>query len=345
MARLDFLFDKSFIKASDALMSSKELILKRQRGEKLGYLTRWKKLTKQLGGEVPMGTTFAIAARPGVGKSTIANLIAIDTFALNLDLNTIFLYWNWEMPNDQQGLRFISNKTKKSYAKLVGTDQDVNDLDFLLIEEFYQELSEYNIFYIDDRKTPSEIYKLVQTIAKTHQDYKIVNLFDHSRLTGKEKDVKTEEEKITALYSTAAKMAKDFNCLNYILSQLNREHVKDMKQNPDKYRPPGQEDLFGSDGAGQFSNIILCLDRPELHNIANYTINLPPQFNLPPETISTQDLILGNLAKNRNGPMGMLYFKANMETFTIEDHEIYDIVEQKVKVSRSRINYNPNIKV
>jgi replicative DNA helicase len=343
MARLDFLFDKSFVKASDALKSSKELILKRQRGEKLGYVTRWARLTKQLGGEVPLGTTFAIAARPGIGKSTIANLIAIDTFKLNEELNTVFLYWNWEMPSDQQGLRFISNKTKKSYAKLVGLEQDINDNDFAVIDQFYHELSEYNIFYIDERKSPSEIYKIVQAVKAMHKDYNIVNLFDHSRLVAKDKDIRSEEEKITSLYSTCAKMAKDFNSLNYVLSQLNREQVKDVKQSANNYRLPAAEDLFGSDGAAQFSNIILCLDRPEIHNIPTYSVELPE--GLGTKNLSTENLILGNLAKNRNGPMGHLYFEADMSTFTIEDHKIYQEVYNLLRQRNSRPNFNPNVQL
>ncbi|NJO63978.1 MAG: hypothetical protein HC836_39115 [Richelia sp. RM2_1_2] len=84
-----------------------------------GYLTRWRQTNQLLGGSLGFGQNLVIGARPGVGKSAYVNLLAFDIIELNPTIDTIILYWNFEMSAYRQGIRLISNKLSLSVNELM----------------------------------------------------------------------------------------------------------------------------------------------------------------------------------------------------------------------------------
>lgn len=314
-------------RGSEAISQGYQFMLKRKAGENLDYITRFEYLNKNLGGGLPLGTNVIIGARPSIGKSALLNLLALDIFRCNPSRKVIVLYFNLEMPSYQQGLRYLSNYTGKSYLDLVSKEVTLTAEENSFLVSLQEEFSKYNLFFVDTPKTPNQMYDMIYKVKDLYKEYDIFVLVDHSRLVLKNSSyVKTEEEKLTDLYATLARANKELNSSSIVLSQLNREQERDSFKL--KYRYPSTSDLFGADSAGQFGNIIMLLDRPEKFKVKDVDVYSPTGTI----KVSSKNLIVGVLDKNRNGPVGKLYFEYNKASFDIVTHSVYADIERELKL-------------
>src|SRR5574344_852641 len=73
------------------------------------------KFNEAIGG-IRLGEQMTIAARPGVGKSSIANLLILSMLEKNPNLKLLFFYWTLEMSVQEQVLRLMSYYIKTKTA-------------------------------------------------------------------------------------------------------------------------------------------------------------------------------------------------------------------------------------
>lgn len=295
--------DKSISKIKDAIA-----------GIKNSYVLRWKTLNEALGGGLEFGTTTTIGARSGVGKSTFVNLITNDIFELNEDINTILLYWNFEVPSYKQTLKKISENSKRSVKQLLRGDlSDLFDNVESQAENIKDKYKDKHYYFIDTTTNCDNIKKINETFFRKSEfkDFKIVNILDHSRLITERSSDINEEQKITGMYKKFIEFCNDYGATNICISQLKKDYQTDLDKK--NYRAPGIGDVFGSDGIVQCSDVVLLLHRPDQNNKSTYSYNKI----VDEETIYIQDedtnkKLYVEIVKQRNGGLGTVPLKQDL---------------------------------
>jgi len=300
---------KNFVRLSKVLDETISIIERRANGEKFGYTTGWSNLNKALGGGITFNTNFTIAGRTGTGKSAFANILLLGILENNPDVTYKVIYWNWEMLNYQQGLRIFSNKTSKSVNQLMSSQEIISKEELENVKKIRKNFDNYEV-YMADVPYVSEVVKgLVQEQHIKEKEIRLINFFDHTRLV-LQGNTKTEEEKIHKFFEMLQFLKKQCNCTNIILSQLNRK-VDDDFNRSGNYRVPILSDLFGADAVAQYSETVLLLHRPEIYN----QLYIYPPYRHNGETIEVraEGKLVAEIAKNRDGPIGRIFFEHNLE--------------------------------
>lgn len=285
------------------LDKSLDTILSRKSGLKWAFKTGWDNLDTALGCGIPFDTTVTIGARLRVGKSAFATRLLLNIFEYNTDVNKIALYWNWEMPAYQQGVRIFSGFTHKSVTTLMSARESLDELTYQQCIDFRDNLKEEYIYFIDKSVSIDQIEEVIRRVRYDNPNFKILNIFDHTRLIVT-KDERTEEEKLHKFYKACINWTKHLNCTNIVLSQLGRKLEEDNRNS--KYRNPMDSDLFGADAVAQCSNIIMLLHRPELYDISVHN------------GILTEGKIFMDIVKNRDGPITKLIFEHDLSKNIIQ---------------------------
>lgn len=291
------------------LQEAKNVIEDRQKGIPFGYVTRWRQTNQLLGGSLGFGQNLVIGARPGVGKSAYVNLLAFDIIELNPNIDTIILYWNFEMSAYRQGIRLISNKLSLSVNELMSAKHPLEKEAIENITAIIKTFQTKPLYFINVPVTVKKFYETVEQVQMKYPKHRIVNILDHTRLIKKENENK-EEEKLNALMEVANEVKLKMNATNILLSQLNRNIESNERRA--EYFKPLISDLFGSDSVGQFADTIFMLYRPEqynLHNVEEYG-----------KTIPAKDKIFNNIVKNRDGNLGLLIYNHNLKHNQITEY-------------------------
>lgn len=265
------------------------------------YKTTWQRTNNILGGGLQKSTTITIAGRPGIGKSAYSNRLIFDICECNDISKTIILYWNWEMPNYQQVIREMSFKTNHTVQELKSQALAIEE--FNKLKELKTYMSSKPIWMLDKSKNAEFIRRICKEIQAEFPDYQIINLFDHTRLSSESgKQNEFEEAKIKDLYSIARELSVEHEFINIFLSQLNRNIESENRlKNP----IPVASDLFGADAVGQFSNIIIMLQRPEMyavHGLVKYM-----------GITDIHNLIVAHFVKNRDGDVGYVDYEHTLK--------------------------------
>lgn len=313
-----------FVRADEVLLNSIETIKNRRNGRVSGVITPWKPLNRVFGGAIEFGSNFILGARPGMGKSAIATILAFEIPLLN-NIPIIILYWNWEMTNVSQGIRFFSNRTGKTVTQLKSAgymESDSSTKDYQLDFETFNTLAHYsntvkdiNFFFHQQPVTAYRFEETVEAISKANPGFAIINIVDHTRYVKKLKEA-TEEERLTSLYMAGNRIKNSTGCINIFLSQLNRELERYIIEK--SYRAPVNSDLFGADSAYQCADYMLLIHRPERYNVEEWWAGT--DSNGKPVKIKTKDFMWGELVKNREGIEGTILFQHELKYNRIIDY-------------------------
>jgi len=290
-------------KISEILKESIQIVVDRTEGKTRSYKTNWRNLNEVLpSGGLDYYTNFTIGGRTSTGKSAFANLLLLGILENNPQEDYIVIYWNWEMTGYQQGLRLLSNKSQKSINELLQTQKESIEA----LRELSNQFDTYNVYLEDRPCTADSVQNSIERLLSKEENKakNVINLFDHTRLVLRG-NARNEEEKIYRLFEVLQNLKKDYRSTNIILSQLNRKVEEDFHTHR-KYRSPGLTDLFGADAVAQFSEYVMLLHRPELFNQEF----LPRQVN--GMDVPSRGMLLGELAKNRDGRVATLYFEHNL---------------------------------
>jgi len=217
----------------------------------LGLSTGFTDVDEKTGG-LQKGFLYILAARPSMGKSTLAlnimNHVGKQGFKV--------LNFSLEMTTSELAGKFCAQRTFTN-SNVLDYPKKWGDGEWAKVSQFVADCKSYGIF-IDDSstQTAASIYSASRKLK--HEEGLDLIVIDHLGLIDGEG--KTETEKISMLSRQMKKMAKDLNCPVLVLSQLNRECDK----RPDKR--PVLSDLRQSGTIEQDANVVAFLYRDVVYN-------------------------------------------------------------------------------
>lgn len=252
-------------------------------GEKqiIGYFTGMKNLDHVLMG-LRKKKKYLIAARPGVGKTSLAKGICIN---LAMKQNVPGVFFSLEMPKEDLMMSCISEILQIPNDIL--QKGKISAHDRANIQHLKETIFTKNFIIIDESSLdPFEIRRILIRLIETHGvEWFAIDYIGLQRLKGKEYKSMTKEQRVSEIVSENKITCKELNLVGIELSQLNR----DVERRGD-YRPK-LSDLRDSGEVEAAADVIIFPYRPDYHGIKE----LSPG-------ISSEGFAEFIIAKNRFGP-------------------------------------------
>jgi replicative DNA helicase len=299
----------------------------RKQGKRFGVKTGYKILDLFLSNEISYGSNIIIGGLSGSGKSS---------FSLNLLKNIIehhptdraieqliYIYWNFEMSNENQVYRLASMIGNESFFRIKYGYASEH-----IMRVLSDKFANYKLFFIDTPKTIDEIEVIIKMFMNYDNDYRIINIFDHSRLFKQETTDETGE--MTQFYNRLKWLSKEYKCINFVLSQLNKAYEQEVQK---KFRlPSAHNDLFGASAANQLADVILMISDPNRYHatINKYPViplllKDPTNYKKTYETeIDIRKKMIIKIDKNREGLPGALVFDVDFSTHVFNEIDYLD---------------------
>ncbi len=202
--------------------------------------------------------------------------------------------------------------------ELSGNDDSFKEKIIAIIKnELPEEIKNYPIYFSDSLTNIESVHAAIIKMKQAIPGIPIINIFDHSRLILGSDAAEAEEKKLFRLYSMCNTIKK-MDCINIVLSQLNRK-VEDYIAQTGRYRAPNEADLFGADAAGQFADTIAIM-----HNPSKYG-TIGKEFYMDSEErtkIKTANKLWMEIVKNREGTLGRVVFNVNFAASSITNFSL-----------------------
>lgn len=245
--------------------------------------TGFRSMDKLLGGGLQDAGFYTLAARPGMGKTTLAMAIA-----RHVALFGAVLYITLEMDDYQLASKWISSGAKINYSDVLsGT---LTEADYKRIMPAANEISKTPIYYNNAESVSVED---VAAMARSVKNLRMV-VIDHFqllRLPGKFD--RTAE--CTVASGKLKALARSLGVPILCLSQLNREN----ERRPGK--EPALSDMRDTGALEQDSDGVILLHRPDYYH---------PEEIFP----GKPSIVKANIAKNRHGSTGVVDLSFFRET-------------------------------
>jgi replicative DNA helicase len=272
--------------AGDYLDRIQEL---RERGEDfVGIPTGFTDLDRLLGG-LNKSDLIIVAARPGMGKTSLQNAMAL-TAALKHGKRIAM--FNLEMSGEQLVQRMIAAETKIDSQRL--RRGQLAEQEMPIFMEAVGRLSETRIF-IDDTPsiTPNQLRTKCRRLYAEH-GLDLV-MIDYLQLMQAERSTSNRVQEISEISRGLKGLARELNVPVLAASQLSRA----VEQRAEKR--PLLSDLRESGSIEQDADIVMFIYRDDYYNDASERPNIAEI----------------NVAKHRNGPTGSidLYWHGKLATF------------------------------
>lgn len=229
-----------------------------------------------------------IAARPGIGKSTLVLNIARNVAAIS---KQPVGFYSLEMSKIQLGYKLLSHESRIDSRRLrLG---NIQEHEWERLEHSIVRLSEIPL-YIDDTPYIS-ISELISKTKRLHKEKGLSALvIDYLQLMVEGDNPNLEIGKITKKLKG---LARELNIPIFLLSQLNRG--VESRSN----KRPANSDLRDSGNIEQDADVILMIYRDDYYDSGS------PEKGIA-ELLFT---------KHRNGPTGMIKLQTQLETSTFKD--------------------------
>ena len=262
-----------------------------------GLSTGYKYLDETLQGLKP-GEMIVVAARPSVGKTSLAMNIA-ESCALGLDMNNVpvkydggkrhpVAIFSLEMPVEQLAKRMLAGRARINMWRLNRNLVPRSEKD-MLTSNLVQAMGELKgaPLFVDDTASLDvmDLRARARRLKKRHGIELIV--IDYLQLcTCREGARQGRQIEVSMISRQIKAMAKELMVPVIVLSQLSRAN----EQRGDKYEKPKLSDLRDSGAIEQDADVVFLLRRPSRNS------------NDP----ESQDATLAyvDIAKNRNGETG-----------------------------------------
>lgn len=261
----------------------------------VGVPSGFTQFDRQTGG-FKKGELIIIAARPGIGKTALALQIAKNASELNYPVGI----FSSEMSKTDISYRYLSGVSGYSNSELKSGRCDIDK-----VVDTSEALLNLPI-YIDD----TSAITLLEIRAKSRKmilrygiKMIIVDYLQLMKSTGQ-----TKLEEVSKLSAGLKSIAKDMNLPVIVLSQLNRR-AEDRQD-----RRPHLPDLRDSGTIEQDADIVMMLWRPDYYGIKTAEICGSDR--------ETKNLIVIDIAKNRNGPTGEMVLFHNEYLTVIHENTI-----------------------
>ncbi|MGE8623437.1 replicative DNA helicase [Acinetobacter schindleri] len=239
-------------------------------------------------GDVEPGCLMVIAARPAMGKTTMMQVIANNVAIVQ---KKAVLIMSGEMPKEQIAMRLCCAIAPVDIGLVRNSPHLLPKDDFTSYTNAVAMLKNIPM-QINDTSRPS-IANIRESIRKVKHQYGSVGLVvvDYLQIMKTTKQFSREDLKIAFFTSELKAMAKEFNCVIVLLSQLNRE----LEKRPNKRPLPS--DLRESGAIEQDADQIIFLYRDEIYNKDS-------QYRGIAEAI---------IGKNRHGEIGTVFMHSQLE--------------------------------
>ncbi|HGX3401926.1 MULTISPECIES: replicative DNA helicase [Acinetobacter] len=260
-------------------------------------------LDKKLG-DVEPGCLMIVAARPAMGKTTMMQIIANHVSVVQ---KKPVLIMSGEMPKEQIAMRLCCAIAPADISLVRNSPHLLPKEEFTAYTNAVVQLKNVPM-QINDTSRPS-IANIRESIRKVLHQYGSVGLvlIDYLQIMKTSKQFAREDLKIAYFTGELKAMAKEFNCVIVLLSQLNRE----LEKRPNKR--PMMSDLRESGAIEQDADQIVFLYRDEVYNRES-------QFRGIAEAI---------VSKNRHGEVGTAYMHSQLKycQFTNLDHDALNQIQ------------------
>jgi len=274
-----------------------------QHGDKLvGIPTGFGELDKLLNGLQP-GQLVMLAARPGMGKSTLGLDFAR---AASIKNNATSAVFSLEMGRNEIVMRLLSAESGIGLTAM--RSGKMNEADWQKLARKMSSVSNAPLF-IDDSPnlTITEIRAKCRRLKQRH-DLKLI-IVDYLQLMTSGRRVESRQQEVSEFSRSLKLLAKELDVPVVAISQLNRgpEQRNDKK--------PMLADLRESGSLEQDSDVVILIHRED-------------HYNRDSERAGEADLIV---AKHRNGPTGLIVvsFQGHYSRFA-EMAKNYSAIEPNV---------------
>lgn len=263
-------------------------------------------LDKKLG-DIEPGCLMVVAARPAMGKTTMMQLIANHVSIIQ---KKPVLIMSGEMPKEQIAMRICCAMAPADIGLVRNSPHLLPKDEFTAYTNAVVMLKNVPM-QINDTSRPS-IANIRESIRKIQHQYGSVGvvLVDYLQIMKTTKPFAREDLKIAYFTGELKAMAKEFNCVIVLLSQLNRE----LEKRPNKR--PMMSDLRESGAIEQDADQIIFLYRDEVYNKES-------QYRGIAEAI---------VGKNRHGEAGTAFMHSQLKycQFTNLDHDALNQIQGNV---------------
>jgi replicative DNA helicase len=301
-------YDVELINFNEAIANSLKLVSQRRSGEIVGVKSRWPKLNRNLGGSWQKGCQYVIGGQPGTGKTVFADLLIDDFTDIVLNGKKILvLFWNFEMSSQRQILRIISSKLDMTVNQMLSADTPITEDEFGRIEDTAKRLKGKNVLFIDVPAKPSQIKDVIASKTSEFPDFHIINILDHSLLAQREKGTDTPRDLVSDISKTFMYAKKKYNCTNIIFSQVTREVDK----------PERRKEYF----IPRITDLVWCSEMEHDADTIILMANLYDKGITEFGGRKTDDMLVFNIAKNRDGKKGIVLMRHDLKYNTINEYE------------------------
>jgi len=265
--------------------------LYQQKIDTIGTPTGFVDLDRLLGGGLQKSDLIIIAARPGVGKTSLGLAIAQNA-ALRPGAKGVALF-SLEMSNEQLVGRMVASETGIDVQRL--RTGKLNDSDWERFVHTTAVLSDAPI-YIDD--TPGLSMSEMRTKTRRLRSDRELDLIivDYLQLMRYEGRAENRVQEISQISRSLKELARDLHVPLIAISQLSREVERRRGE-----KRPILSDLRESGALEQDADVVMFIYRDEMYNEDTAVPN-------------TAEIII---AKHRNGPVGtvQLFFQTELARF------------------------------
>ena len=239
-------------------------------------------------GDVEPGSLLIVAARPAMGKTTIMQTIASH---VSIYQGKPVLIMSGEMPKEQIAMRLCCAIGPADIGKARNAPHTMAQEEFTAYTNAVTMLKKIPM-EINDTSRPS-IANVRESMRKMKHKYGSVGavFIDYLQIMKSSKSFGREDLKIAYFTGELKAMAKEFDCVVVLLSQLNRE----LEKRPNKR--PMMSDLRESGAIEQDADQIVFLYRDEVYNKDSTQVGIA-------------EAIVG---KNRHGEIGTAYMYAQLQ--------------------------------
>jgi replicative DNA helicase len=265
--------------------------LDRKRDAQIGVPTDLRQIDQMLGGGLQKSDLIILAARPGVGKTSLALSIADTASAKGLGV----MIFSLEMSKEQLANRLVAMEAKVDSQKL--RNGYLGEAEVERVVEAIARVNEYPI-YVDDTamlsiselRSRARRQMLIKPFDVLIVDY-IQLMTAGSESGGRERGPENRQQEVSVISRGLKAIARELNVPVLALSQLSRA----VEARADK--KPQLSDLRDSGALEQDADVVAFIYREEMHD---------------PDT-EKQHIASLIIAKHRNGPIGDvgLYFEAS----------------------------------